>query len=141
MSKTDSLKSKIVKKGSPAREFINAYKPEAAPEKKESTPEADSVTVDKTKTELNNDINNNANNSNINNASNTEAGQEVFSVIDNLLESEKKKPVKEFVGIYLDADIHQGLNNLCKKSKQRGLKSKIVNDILRSVFEQQGIIK
>lgn len=146
MSKANALKDKITKKkGSPARAFINAYKEEGEPQQvlgpeKQDNPTASESKENKKANDIQTNVDSNSEND-INVASNNDSEQDIFSVIDNLIENEKSKPAKEYVGFYLDADVHEGLNNLCKKSKQKWVKSKIVNDILRSILEKQGFIK
>lgn len=146
MSKASALKDKIAnKKDSPAREFINGYANEEADKKTEGPKKQDNLTASENKNNKNaaairaNDDSNSKDD--IKNASDNDSdnSQDIFSVIDNLIEKEKSKPAKEYVGFYLDADVHEGLNNLCKKSKQKWVKSKIVNDILRSMLRKAGV--
>jgi uncharacterized protein (DUF4415 family) len=52
---------------------------------------------------------------------------------------ETKEPAKKLKGIYLDEDILE-VYEAQAKLKPRGWGSQMVNDLLRAVFEQQGLL-
>ncbi len=61
-------------------------------------------------------------------------------VFDRLLEGKKKKqPKKVWTGVYLKPDIAQVLEILSKKGG-KGAKSEIVNESLRRVFTEKGLM-
>lgn len=61
--------------------------------------------------------------------------------LDKLIEGNTKKKSNETVltGIYLQKDISQILDRLAKKGG-RGAKSKIVNEALKTIFEDKGLL-
>lgn len=152
MSKTDNLKNKIKKGDTPAREFINQFPTKEITDNNNES-EGDNIISNEIK---NNNkikptiINNSANNISVNSTTisndnsknddndNISDNNDIKSAIANILESEA--PKKEYVGVYLDSDVHKALNKLCNKSKKKGIKSKVVNDILRSVLKEQGLL-
>jgi hypothetical protein len=94
---------------------------------------------------VNNDISNTTdsnNNSKENNGSteNTNVQESKHDYLDKLLEGNVKKNERgKVTGIYLQEDVSQILNRLSKKGG-RGAKSKIVNESLRSVFKDKGLL-
>lgn len=148
--RNNSIKDKIKKGGSPAKEFISSFgQPEEIDDQEtkdienkiDITNDIDKENSKVNKTNIANDNNITSNSDNtIENKTNSEnaSNVDIKSAIENILESES--PKKEFVGIYLDSDVHRALNKLCHKSKKKGIKSKVVNDILRSVLKEQGIL-
>lgn len=104
---------------------------------------------------INNDINNNINNDiniednnyiNINNNDNdnvnvSSGDKKQGDYLDALIEGRMKKKENETVltGIYLQKDLSQVLDRLAKKGG-RGAKSKIVNEALRTIFTDKGLL-
>lgn len=89
----------------------------------------------------NKDVNTNVNvniNENENNNNNDESHGDY---LDKLIEGNAKKKSNETVltGIYLQKDISQILDRLAKKGG-RGAKSKIVNEALKAVFTEKGLL-
>jgi hypothetical protein len=94
---------------------------------------------------VNNENNNNIDsNDNINRESdddmeNTIENKSVvnFDFIDNI--GKKKEKKKVFTGIYLDEDVAKSLDKLAKKGG-KGAKSEIVNDTLKIILQQKGLL-
>ncbi|MDQ0257962.1 hypothetical protein J2S74_005425 [Evansella vedderi] len=86
------------------------------------------------------DVNNNTKN-NANNDVNVNVSEEgKGDYIDELLEGKKKKSDETVMtGIYLEKDLADILARLAKKGG-RGTKSKVVNEALRKVFQEKGIL-
>lgn len=117
MSK-DNWADKIKNKGSAASEFLK--------------PHAGSNQEDTKNNSSNDNDNVNANN-NINN-------EHKPDFLDTLLEpGQKKKNDLILTGIYLQPDIAKILDSLGKKGG-RGAKSRIVNDALRKLFQEKGLL-
>ncbi|MBA2873157.1 hypothetical protein HNQ85_003495 [Anoxybacillus calidus] len=84
---------------------------------------------------INNNINDNINKSNI-----EQNNDDKVDFIDQLIEGTKKKSNNlVLVGVYLQKDVAQVLDELAKKGG-RGAKSKIVNDALQQIFKEKGLI-
>ncbi|MDE3841215.1 hypothetical protein C0966_18360 (plasmid) [Bacillus methanolicus] len=93
--------------------------------------------------DINNDINNGDNNYiNINDNVNVSSGdKKQVDYLDALIEGRMKKKENETVltGIYIQKDLSQVLDRLSKKGG-RGAKSKIVNEALRTIFTDKGLL-
>lgn len=88
------------------------------------------------------DVNDNINSDNNNEVRTVEiettGNKEGF--LDQLIEgNQKKKKQAKVTGIYLEPEVEKTLDQLAKKGG-KGAKSKIVNEALRLVFEQKGLI-
>jgi hypothetical protein len=110
---------KIKNKGSAASEFL---RPHAASDQEETNP-------------INND------NANVNNnINNDQIQQNEPDFLDTLLEpGQKKKNDLILTGIYLQPDLAKILDSLGKKGG-RGAKSRLVNDALRKLFNEKGLL-
>lgn len=103
----------------------------------------DSVSVnDNVNNQESNSISGNANdntNTNINTNNNNQTNQ--LDYLDKLIEGNVKKTDSGTVltGIYLQKDLAQLLDRLAKKGG-RGAKSRIVNEALRSIFVEKGLL-
>ncbi|MBP1934878.1 hypothetical protein [Ammoniphilus resinae] len=80
------------------------------------------------------------NNDDLNEVDENKAEDEGMDYLDQLIEGgKKKKDESVLTGIYLQKDIAQILDRLGKKGG-RGAKSRIVNDSLRKVFAEKGLL-
>ena len=131
------LKEKI-KKNSPASEFVNSYPDINNDNDIESDTEPNTNLHNNSDNDIDNDIKDD-NDYNIN----TNSKSDNKSVINSVFDNENKKPQKKFVGLYLDSDVNKGLDELSQRgsSKKKGVKSKLVNEILRNILLEEGILK
>lgn len=90
---------------------------------------------------VNNDVNDNINIKELNEGSQQSAAAKETDYLDKLIEGHVKKSDTSTVltGIYLQKDLLKVLDSLAKKGG-RGAKSKIVNEALRSVFIDKGLL-
>lgn len=87
------------------------------------------------------DSNNNNENINVNDHENNIKTPGTEDFLDDLIRGTKKKDDQLILtGIYLQKDLAQILDKLGKKGG-RGTKSRIVNDALRKVFEEKGLVE
>lgn len=93
---------------------------------------------------INNNINNNDNDiiivNNIASKIDIENNSDSNDVFDAILSKKKGKNDKVFIGVYLDSDIADILEKLHKKHG-KGIKSEFINEALRKVFLEKGLIK
>lgn len=92
----------------------------------------------------NNDVDNNVDNNVDNkNSSEKERNNDMISAIDKVIDTalatkkEKEKPV--FHGIYFEPDVSAAINRIAKKGG-KGVKSKMINDIVKVALEQKGLL-
>lgn len=112
---------KIKNKGNAASEFLKPFATTNQEDDKFDTSE----------------INNNVNDNVVDNKGLQEAGHDF---LDTLLESSgKKKNDLILTGLYLQPDLAHILDKLGKKGG-RGTKSRIVNDALRKLFQEKGLL-
>lgn len=99
------------------------------------------VAGDKDNKSINNDdnINVNINNENGENKSMSAITDEKTDFLDDLLTGSNKKEDAILTGIYLQPELARILNGLGKKGG-RGAKSRIVNDALRKLFIEKGLL-
>lgn len=134
MSKQDDILNRLKNKKTAASTFLEQMNENAAANN--SSPENDTKNIN------NNDINNiNINdNLNINETPESSSGSESTDFLDELIKGTKKKDDQVVLtGIYLQKDLAQILDKLGKKGG-RGAKSRIVNDALRKVFMDKGLL-
>ena len=65
---------------------------------------------------------------------------ESYGTLDSILSKEKKKNVKVTLGVYVDPEVANVLDDLAKKNGY-GTKSNVVNDILKATFKKKGLLK
>jgi vacuolar-type H+-ATPase subunit E/Vma4 len=87
-----------------------------------------------------NNVNENSNvNININKDDHIIDNDNSEDILDKIIEGTTKKEAPKLTGVYLDKDVLKVLNAIAKKGG-RGVKSKIVNEALRKVFTDKGLL-
>lgn len=104
-----------------------------------------SANVNKNNNDNANDTNNNAVdindniNKNINTNVNVNNNDDGTDFIDQVMEGNKKKSTPTLMGFYPEEDIAKTLNMLSKKGG-RGTKTRIINEALRKLFNEKGLL-
>jgi hypothetical protein len=90
-----------------------------------------------------------ANNDASKNASNTGQGEQITAmktsnVIDKVINSKTNSNNKDnksvFKGIYFEPDIYEVITQIINNSSKKNIQSTIVNDCLREVFKDRGLL-
>lgn len=135
MSKQDDILNRLKSKKTAASTFLDQMNENAAANNSSSITSRQDNNKDNTSNNIN--VNDNFN---ANEALESSAGSESSDFLDELIKGTKKKDDQVVLtGIYLQKDLAQILDKLGKKGG-RGAKSRIVNDALRKVFTEKGLL-